>query len=185
MVETIGPAGRGGKGRGAGLLHVLGATASAALLGGLLGAVGALLLAPWGGPPESVAGAAALLWAGGALGLPVPVPEAGRQVPEWWRTFFSPRTAALLYGLGLGTGFPFRLGFGTLAVAAFGIVLVGRPVLGAAILAAFGLTRGLAVVVGAGVPKILERLERIARSRIPAAANAAVLLVVALAALRP
>ena len=38
-------------------------------------------------------------------GLPVPVPQLRRQVPDWWRTFFPPHVAAFLYGIGLGPGF--------------------------------------------------------------------------------
>ena len=50
MVETITPVVYGGRTRWAAalVLHVAGATATAALFGAVLGVVGALLEAPWG-----------------------------------------------------------------------------------------------------------------------------------------
>src|SRR5437867_2374248 len=105
MIETITPVVHGGRTLSYWTsvgMHVLAATATAAALGAALGLVGTLV-----GPSAVVAAAAvgliALLYAARELaGLPIPLPERRRQVPEWWRTFFSPGVAAALYGAGLG-----------------------------------------------------------------------------------
>src|SRR4029077_16450578 len=87
-------------------LHAFGSTVTAGVFGALLGAAGALLSAPWGAASVALVGiAAALYTAREAFGLPMPVPAARRQVPDWWRTFFSWPVAAALYGAGLGVGF--------------------------------------------------------------------------------
>src|ERR687892_220926 len=133
MAQTITPVVHGGRGaRWAKViaLHLVGATASAALLGAALGAAGAALGAPWG-----LLGAAVVVTVAGAyglrelVGLPVPIPELRRQVPEWWRSAFSPGTAGALYGVGLGFGFATHLRHGTLvAVAAAWLAAGGRDV---------------------------------------------------------
>ena len=115
-------------------------------------AAGALLGAPWGR-----AGAAIL--AGrrrrstssvSSRVVRVPVPQLRRQVPDWWRTFFGRPLAAFLYGAGLGVGFLTFLGHGTLVVVTVGAASTGRPLIGALVMAPFGLARGLAPLVGAG-----------------------------------
>jgi hypothetical protein len=94
--------------------------------------------------------ATAVLYAGRELaGLPIPVPQLRRQVPDWWRTFFGWPLAAFLYGAGLGVGFLTFLGHGTLVVVAVGIAATGRPGIGALVMAPFGLARGLAPLVSA------------------------------------
>ncbi len=149
MAQTITPVVHGGRrARWAGVLgsHVLGATFSAALVGAALGAAGMALGAPWG-----VLGTVTVLAVAGAYvlrelaGLPVPVPELRRQVPEWWRSAFSPGTAAALYGVGLGVGFVTHLRHGTLVAVAAASVASGDPVPAAAAMGAFGLARSLAV----------------------------------------
>lgn len=151
MVETIAPVVYGGTGRKyytAVLLHALGATASATLLGLLLGAVGGLLGAPWEGAGPIVIAVVALVYAlRELLKLPVPLPDMDQQVPDWWRTFYSHNVAALLYGLGLGVGFFTYLSFGTLAAVAAGAFVSSDPLTGMLILAPFGLMRGLSVLV--------------------------------------
>ena len=62
-----------------------------------------------------------------AFGLPLPVPAARRQVPDWWRSFFSWPVAATLYGAGLGIGFLTFLSNGGLVVVAVAAVASGRP----------------------------------------------------------
>jgi hypothetical protein len=151
MVETISPVGYGGRtGRwlAAVALDALGATATAAAFGGALGAVGALLHAPWGIAGLVATAALALAYAAReAFGLPLPVPAARRQVPDWWRSFFSWPVAALLYGAGLGIGFLTYLRNGGLVVVAAAAVASGRPAAGALIVGAFGLARGLSALV--------------------------------------
>ncbi|MDQ3915593.1 MAG: hypothetical protein M3323_09750 [Actinomycetota bacterium] len=189
MAETITPVVHGGKRRPyavASLLHVAGATASAALLGLVLGGLGALLRAPWEtATPGAVAAAAGLYFVREAFRVPVPLPDRNRQVPEWWRTFFSPSVAALLYGAGLGVGFLTYLSFGTFVAVAAGAVASGNPIVGLALCAPFGLARGLAVTAAtwrAG-PGTIGRLDDLALSPGPRVANAAALAVVLGAAL--
>jgi hypothetical protein len=172
MAQTITPVVHGGRrARWAGVLgiHVLGATFSAALLGAALGAAGMALGAPWG-----VLGAVAVIGVAAAYslrelaGLPVPVPELRRQVPEWWRSSFSPGSAAALYGLGLGVGFATHLRHGTLVAVGAASLASGDPVPAAAAMGAFGLARSLAVGVAwlsaerADVGALTDSLERLA-----------------------
>jgi hypothetical protein len=72
-------------------------------------------------------------------------------VPDWWRTFFPPHVAAFLYGVGLGPGILTYLGHGTLVVVSVAAVASGHPLVGAALLAPFGLARGLGPVLAFGV----------------------------------
>ena len=151
MVETITPVVHGGnRSRWALFLamHVAGATLASAAFGLVLGGAGALLGAPWGAAgPAVVATLAGLYLAREALDLGVPVPQLRRQVPDWWRTFFSFGPASFLYGLGLGVGFLTYLAHGTLVVVSGAAVASGRPLAGAVLLAPFGLARGLSAVV--------------------------------------
>jgi hypothetical protein len=192
MVETITPVVHGGSRRrwaGTLALHVLGAAVAAAAVGTALGTAGALLGAPWGpAGPVMVATVAVLYLAREAIGLPVPVLEARRQVPQWWREAFSPGTAGFLYGLGLGVGFGTHLGHGTLVAVALAAVAAGDPVAGAAAMAAFGMARSLAVAVawpvgnGTAARALAGGLERVAVGPVPPLANALALGAVAIAA---
>jgi hypothetical protein len=155
MVETISPVGYGdrtGRWLTAVALHALGATVSAALFGATLGALGSLLHAPWGAVGLGITAAVALAYAAReAAGLPLPVPAARRQVPDWWRSFFSWPIAATLYGAGLGIGFLTFLTNGGLVVVAVAAVASGHPATGAALMGAFGLARGLSALVARSV----------------------------------
>ena len=187
MAEAITPVVHGGKRKpylASAALHVAGATVSAALLGLVLGAAGALARAPWESTGLVVAVAAAVYCAREALALPVPLPDLERQVPEWWRTFYSPGVAAFLYGAGLGVGFLTYLSFGTFAVVMVGAVTSGDPLAGVALCTPFGLGRALAVVAVTwkGAPGTIDRLDRVAESAGPRALNAAALAAVAVAA---
>jgi putative oxidoreductase len=133
------------------LVHAVGATATAAVFGSLLAAAGALLGAPWGVPGVALVAVSAGLYVARELGVAVPVPQLRRQVPDWWRTFFPPHVAAFLYGVGLGPGILTYLGHGTLIVVSVAAVASGHPLVGAALLAPFGLARGLGPVVAFGV----------------------------------
>jgi len=179
MVETITPVVHGTRRRFAAAvaMHTAGSTLSAAVLGVLLGGAGAALGLEW-----DAAGIAVIVVVGAvytareAFGLRVPLPQLRRQVPEWWRTFFSPRTAAVLYGLGLGAGFFTYLSFGTFAAVAAAALTSGDPFVGAALCAPFGAARGVAVMVAAN-PISIDRLEATALTRLPRATNAAALAV--------
>lgn len=192
MVETITPVvhgGRAGRWAGSVALHVTGGVASAAAFGAILGAAGSLLGAPWGGGGALIIALAASLYLLREAGVvPVPVPQLRRQVPQWWRTFFSVPVAAFLYGAGLGVGFLTYLTHGTLVVVAVAAAVSGRPVVGAAIMAPFGLARGLSVLVAGGVHRpedgsaLVARLARSASSPAWRAPHVAALLAVAVAA---
>jgi hypothetical protein len=154
MVETITPVVYGTRTRWAiaFLLHVVGATATAALFGATLGAVGALLDAPWGRAGALVLALAAVVYALGELPrVTATVPQLRRQVPDWWREFFSWPAAAALYGAGLGVGFFTYLSHGTLVVVSLGAVATGDALVGALVVAPFGLARGLSAARASGV----------------------------------
>jgi hypothetical protein len=189
MVETITPVVHGGSRRrwaSALLFHVAGATLSAAALGAVIGGIGEALGAPWGPAGALVGAAVALLYLGReAFGVPVPVLEARRQVPQWWREAFSPETAALLYGTGLGVGFATHLGHGTLVAVAAAVAISGDPVAGAVAVGAFGVARALGVGVtwaasdNARARVVAERLERVAVGPVPRLANGLALAAIA------
>lgn len=193
MVDTITPVVHGhsrARWRISVAMHTLGATLSAAALGGLLGATGLALRAPWdAGGLLLIAGFAVLYAAHETLGLRVPIPQGRRQVPVWWRTFFSPNVASFLYGLGLGVGFLTYQSFGTLTVVALGAFASGDPALGAVMVVPFGLARGLSVAVAGGAEPggdgetVADRLASLARTRLPKAVNGLALAAVALVAL--
>ncbi|MGH2581145.1 MAG: MauE/DoxX family redox-associated membrane protein [Actinomycetota bacterium] len=192
MVETITPVvhgGRAGRWAGSVALHVTGAVASAAAFGAILGGAGSLLGAPWGGGRALlIALVAALYLVREATVVPVPVPQLRRQVPQWWRTFFSVPVAAFLYGAGLGVGFLTYLAHGTLVVAAVAAAASGEPLVGAALVAPFGLARGLSVLVAVRARRpqegsaLVARLARSASSPPWRAAHVAALLGVGVAA---
>lgn len=158
-------------------LHAVAATITAGATGALLGLVGMLLGAPWGTTGLVGLAVVALLYAAreGAR-LPVPLPNARRQVPEWWRTFFSAPVAATLYGAGLGVAFLTFLSFGTFVAVAAGAVVSGDPFLGALICAPFGLARAVAVaLVGRGSRdpgQTVVKISRIGSGASPRAINA-------------
>jgi len=146
MVETITPVVYGGRARWATalVLHVAGATVTAGLFGAIMGAIGALLEAPWGRAGAGALAAVAGVYALGELPrVTATVPQMRRQVPGWWREFFSWPIAAALYGAGLGVGFLTYLSHGTLVVLALAALASGHPVIGALAVAPFGLVRGL------------------------------------------
>jgi len=193
MAETIVPVVHGGRRRNywtAVALHALAASAAAGALGALLGATGGALGAPWGSAGAVLVAAVAALYAlGAAFGIPVPIPGRHRQVPDWWRSFFSPPTAADLYGLGLGVGFLTFLTFGTFVAVAVAALAVGDPLLGAVLCGPFGLSRGLTITVtrrtrdADEAARVVDRLAGRAQRPLARALNAGVLAALALAAL--
>ena len=184
MVETITPVVHGGsRSRWAVSLavHAAGATVAAAVFGSLLAAVGGLLGAPWGLAGPALVALVAAPYVARELGAPVPVPQLRRQVPDWWRTFFPPHVAAFLYGVGLGPAFFTYLTHGTVVVVSVAAFASGRPLVGAVVLAPFGLARGLGPVLAAGVRSpsdgaaLVQRLARSASRVRWRVANAAAL----------
>jgi hypothetical protein len=192
MVETIAPVVHGGRNRRywtATALHAAGATLSASLFGGALGGLGGLIGAPWGDVGLLVLVTVALIYAVRELfRLPIPLPDLDRQVPEWWRTFFSRNVAAFFYGLGLGIGFLTFLSFGTYVAVAVAALVSGEAALGALVCGAFGLARGLSAAASAtslgNQDELLERLDSrtwLARARaVNGAALAAITLLTGL-----
>ena len=158
MVDTISPVVHGGRTPRYWLnvmLHSLGAVLGATLIGFTLGALGAVLGAPWGGVGTGLVVLAGLVYAARDLfAARVPLPDLKRQVPEWWRTFFSQPVTSLLYGLGLGIAFFTSLSFGTFVVVSVAAIATGDPILGGLIAAPFGLGRVL--VVAAANPELLD-----------------------------
>ena len=188
MVETIAPVVHGGRNRSywtAIALHTLGAVLSAMLVGAFLGGAGALLGAPWGNTGLIALAFVALLYAARELfRLPIPLPDLDRQVPDWWRTFFSKNVAAFLYGVGLGIGFLTYLSFGTYVAVATGAFVSGGMGTGALICAAFGLARGLAIALAARRDQAGSStgpLESLALTMTPRLVNGGTLVLVTLA----
>lgn len=193
MVETITPVVHGGRARWLGTLalHTLGATVTSAGFGAALGWIGGLLGAPWGRPGLIALAAVATAYALAELTRRrLSVPQLRRQVPDWWRTFFGRPVAAVLYGAGLGIGFFTYLAHGTFVVVAFAAVASGRPAIGAATVAPFGLVRGLSAAVAwrSDTPErsraLVDRLVSAPEVR-RKATNALVLAAVAVAAAVP
>ena len=186
MVDTIGAVVHGhSKKRSLAVigLHFLGAAITAALLGAGLGALGALLGAPWGGTGLAVIALVAVVYlARESFGAPVPIPEWRRQVPSWWRDFFTPPTAAFLFGAGLGVGFLTFLTFGTFVAVATAALVGGDPSLGAVLCAPFGIARATAVAL-ASLDETRQRSVSLGEGRVPAALNVAALAAVPLSAL--
>jgi hypothetical protein len=182
MVETIVPVVHGGRRSRYWLtvaLHALGAGTSAALMGAVLGSLGDLAGAPWGaGGTAALAALAGIYALRELIGLPVPVPQLRRQVPEWWRTFFSPAAAAGLYGLGLGVGFFTFLSYGTLVAVAAAALASGNALVGAGLCAPFGIARALAVTVAwraetaESAAAVADGLDRMAATPLPGMVNA-------------
>ena len=185
MVETITPVVHGGRRTRWGIavgVHVVGAGLGAAALGAGLGLAGRALGAPWGAPGMWAVAAAAAAYAGRELlGIPMPLPDRKKQVPEWWRTFFGPFAAPFLYGVGLGVGFLTYLRHGTLVAVGVLALVSGEPALGALVLLPFGLARGLTVLTArpglsaVAVASVMARLDRLALSPVPRRLNGLVL----------
>ena len=192
MVETITPVVHGGSSRRYWLsvaLHTLGATLAAALVGVVLGTVGSLTGAPWGRGGLVVVAVVAFVYAAReGFRLPLPLPDRHAQVPDWWRTFYSPAVAAFLYGAGLGAGFFTFLSFGTYVAVIAGALASGSPLIGAALCIPFGVVRGLSVTVSRSArsedeaESIMNRLDELGSTRGPRLVNAAVLVAVGAAA---
>ncbi|MDQ3985347.1 MAG: hypothetical protein M3280_02480 [Actinomycetota bacterium] len=171
------------------LLNALGGTISAATVGALAATVGLLLGAPWGTAGFIVVAGLALVYVvREATGLPVPVPDRHKQVPLWWRSFYSPPVAAFLYGLGLGVGYLTYLSYGTYFAVTVAAAATGDPLLGAILCAPFGLARALSVGLANRTareperPSGIDRIDALAETPLAGIANGAALAAVAAAA---
>ena len=185
MVETISPVVHGGRAKsylvslGA---HALGAALGGALLFASIAGLGLALNAPWERTGLLIVAAGAGVYALRELfRLPVPLPDLDRQVPDWWRTYYSKPVAAFLYGLGLGPGFFTYLSFGTLVAVALGAFVSGSPILAAGLGGAFGAARAGALLFVKDART--HALEDIAKGPWPRLGNGVVLTAIATTAL--
>ena len=193
MVETIAPVvyeGKRSRYYAAVVVFAIGAVAAAALVGLVAGTLGMILGAPWGTTGWVVVAVVALIYVSReTFSLPIPVPDRHQQVPLWWRSFYSPRMTAVLYGFGLGLGYLTYLSFGTYFVVTIAALVSGDPLLGAALCAPFGLGRALSVVLAnrraAAEDRAsgIDRIDDLASTRWPSTANAATLMLVGAVAL--
>jgi hypothetical protein len=140
MAVGLGLLGRGGTRQALGLwaLHVAGAALAGALLGGLVGGVGALLgLSAW--RPWVIGGGALLAL---ALGLRQRPPKLGRQrqVPRRWPAGTPPSRVYLVWGAMLGSGVATPI-FHTAFLVLLAAQLTGGVALGLISGAVFGAAR--------------------------------------------
>ena len=191
MVETIAPVvyGRRRDYRIAVALHTGAALVTSAIVGAALGLAGLLLGAPWERNGLAFVALVGVIYALRELaGLRLPLFDRKQQVPDWWRTFYSPRVAAALYGAGLGVGFLTYLRHGTFVVVAALAVVTGDPLAGALITAPFGLARGLTALASAHAADedaaglVVARLELLGQTRSGAVINGLACLTLASAA---
>ena len=140
MAVGLGLLGRGGTRQALelGVLHVAGAALAGALLGGLVGGIGALAgLADW--RPWIIGGAALLAFGLGLLPRP---PKLGRQrqVPRRWAPGTPPSRVYLVWGAMLGSGVATPI-FHTAFLLLLAAQLTGGVALGLVSGALFGATR--------------------------------------------
>ena len=192
MVETIAPVVHGDRRnryRITLLVHTLGAVLAAALVGTLAGTIGMMMGAPWGIWSFVAVGCVAVLYAAREItGVKIPIPDRHRQVPLWWRSFYSAPAAGFLYGLGIGVGYLTYLSFGTYVAVTAAAVAWGSPPLGAVLAAPFGLGRALSVALanrraGEDRPSGIDRIDDLAGTRWPHVANGAALITTAATAI--
>ena len=177
MIETITPAGCGGRNRYrvALLLFTLGAVSAAAGVGALLGLLGGAL-----GAERAVlllATVAALAAAREAGIVRVPLPQLRYQVPERWHHELPLPAWSAGYGAGLGIGFATFQPVATFWIAVLAALAVGRPGTAAAGFALYGVARAAMVVLPPrperDVTRVVESLA--ARRPLLARANAVAL----------
>jgi sulfite exporter TauE/SafE len=148
----------------------LAASAAGAAAGGLCGEAGYLVLGGMGDGVRLLALGVILL--GTAVGevMRLPVPGPRRQVDERWLNDFRAWVYGAGYGAQLGVGVATIVSSPSLYAAFAAAFLTASAATGAVVLGAFGLVRGLTLLLGARVrdPAALRRLHaRLAARREP------------------
>lgn len=190
MIDTITPAGCGGRHRRVAALAAFGtgAVLAAAALGAALGALGALLGADALVVALAVAGLAVVAAAREAGLLRLGLPQVRRQVPERWRREWPLPAWSAAYGAGLGAGALTHQTVATFWVACAAAVWLADPVTSALALAAFGAGRAaMAALPARRVGGLLRLRPVLLRLNVVALVACAVLVLVpaASAAARP
>ncbi|MGZ4215479.1 MAG: hypothetical protein ACXVH1_06145 [Solirubrobacteraceae bacterium] len=130
----------------------VGATVAGAALGGVLSALGALVLPGGLGLDARVLALAAVVALAIALdAIPRPVPGPHRQVNERWLDEYRGWVYGVGYGAQLGLGVTTVVSSAGTYVAMAAAFLAERPAAGALIVGCFGAIRGLTLLAGAGV----------------------------------
>jgi hypothetical protein len=152
MVSTITPVGERGRGnsyRNTAAWFVAGATVGGAMLGGAAAvvarAVGALHLSA--GVVLSIAAAGSALAAAGDAGLGVHFPLFRRQVNERWLDQFRGWFYGVGFGWQIGVGFATYIMTAAVFLTVLLAALTASPLAAIALGTAFGVTRGLAVLL--------------------------------------
>jgi hypothetical protein len=157
MLSTITPLaeqGRGHRYRSTAVWFVLGAVLGGATLGALA-AVGAALVSLLGVPTSVALGISAVLAVVTAssdlrvLGWHLPIHP--RQVNELWLGRFRSWVYGAGFGWQIGFGFATYIMTGAVYLTVAMAVLTGQPVVAFAVCVAFGLVRGLAILLGATI----------------------------------
>jgi hypothetical protein len=137
------------------LLYTLGATLGASLIGLGLGALG--LAGRWlldlgheANTPGVLLPVACLALVGGLrdLGfLRFRLPQPAKQVPRGWMEVFGPHKTGFLWGFAVGLAFSTMIQYTLYYVVALWILLAGSPLLGAQVLALYGLAQGVLLIL--------------------------------------
>lgn len=153
MLSTITPMAERSRGRRWGLTaawFVLGAVLGGATLG-LLAAAGAALIGALGLSSTAalgVAGGLALVTAGMDLGIGTQMPHHRRQVDEVWLDQYRSWVYGIGFGWQIGTGLSTYIMTAAVYLTVAVGALTGSPATAMGIAVLFGLTRGLAILLG-------------------------------------
>jgi hypothetical protein len=176
-ITPLGERGRGRRWRVTAALYIVSSSVGGATIGALLGLLGTSLVAV---PAQARLAALAVLVALGiavdlgAFGIALPSPR--RQVDEEWLTRYRGWVVGVGFGAQLGAGIVTVVTSSTTYACLAAAILSGRPLAGAAIGGTFGIVRGTALLLVAGVrtPERLGLVDRALR-RFDAPTNRATL----------
>lgn len=188
MLASITPLGERGRGTRWGVTvawFFVGALVAGVVVGGLLGAMGAVIVRAAGtGETSRTLMIAALAVAAGVIDLlpGVTAPTWRRQVNPYWLGRYRGWVVGAGFGFQLGTGVATVVTTATVYATLVIAVIAGSPAAGAAIVGAFGLARSIAVLPAGRVraPADLMALSGWIDRQAPAAARAAGMAAVAI-----